>query len=198
MTKRRKYMKCLTNKKKILSFVLVVSIILSLSISAYAYVITYRGGYDDCPAYFKCYNGFSQATLTAVHNSCLSWNRTHSSALAYRNTATHSNTSYPNYNNSNEITKGSRGANKYLMQTTTYSIDGDYSICEADIDINVSHDFGTASTSYDTQTAMTHEMGHALGLGHSSNTSAIMYESLGKGETRNITSDDISGIAAIY
>ena len=185
-------------KSKIISMVLVVSLIMSLSVGVYAYKVTHEGGYDNYPAYFKCYNGFSQATITAIHNSCLAWNGTHSSALTYRNTTTHSNTTYPQYNSVNEFTKGYRGTNKYLMQTTAFSIDDNYSICEADIDFNVSHDFGTASTSYDVQTAVTHEMGHALGLDHSSNKSAIMYESLAKGVKRSIHSDDIAGIAAIY
>ena len=71
-------------------------------------------------------------------------------------------------------------------------------VYEADIDINVAHDFGTASTSYDTQTAITHEIGHLLGLSHSSDKNAIMYAVIKKGETRSINNDDRNGIAAIY
>jgi hypothetical protein len=112
-------------------------------------------------------------------------------------TTTHSSSIYPNLNGVNEITKGNRGENDYLMQTY-YINHTSTTVYEADIDINVDHDFGTADTSYDTQTVITHEIGHLLGLSHSSNTSAIMYAYLDKGETRSITTDDRNGIAAIY
>lgn len=118
--------------------------------------------------------------------------------LVYRNTSTHSNTQYPLRNGVNEITKGERGINKYVMVTNRINTAYSTTIYEADIDMNVSHPFGTASTSYNTQSVMTHEIGHLLGLGHSSNSSSIMYGSFNKGQIRYITSDDRNGINAIY
>ena len=185
-------------KFKIYSFTFFILItLLIFNISTSAYEVLYPMGYSNTPAYIKCYSGFSSNTLSAVHNACSSWNGTHSSALVYRNTATHSNTAYPLLNQSNEITKGSRGTNTYIMQT--YYTNKDYAtVFEADIDINVSFDFGSASTSYDTQSVITHEIGHLLGLGHSQYTSALMYGTINKGTIKSITSDDIAGIAAIY
>ncbi len=176
---------------------LVVSLVVGTVLYASAYSITHSSGYDNPPAYLKGYSGFSSGTVSAIHNACVGWNNTHSSALVYRLTSTHSSSLYPNLNEVNEITKGNRGENEYLMQTY-YTNHTSTTVYEADIDINVDHDFGTASTSYDTQTAITHEIGHLLGLSHSSNTSAMMYAYLDKGETRSITTDDINGIAAIY
>ncbi len=53
---------------------------------------------------------------------------------------------------------------------------------------------GTATTLYQT---VLHEIGHALGLAHSSNTTDIMYPSLGPGDT-NLGSADIQGIQILY
>lgn len=176
---------------------LVISLIICACLGVHAYSIKHSSGFDNPPAYLKGYSGFSPETELAIHNACVAWNNTHSSALVYRLTSTHSNTLSPLFNQENEITKGYRGENEYLMQTY-YTRHTSTTIYEADIDINVDHDFGTASTSYDTQTAITHEIGHLLGLTHSSDRNAIMYESLEKGEKRSINNDDRNGIAAIY
>lgn len=45
---------------------------------------------------------------------------------------------------------------------------------------------------------LAHEMGHALGLGHSSQSEALMYYSLGSKQEAILTEDDINGIAHIY
>jgi predicted Zn-dependent protease len=52
-------------------------------------------------------------------------------------------------------------------------------------------------TTYDLQTVALHEMGHALGLGHSTTSSAVMWPSYG-GVKRKLTSDDVNGIQAVY
>ncbi len=53
---------------------------------------------------------------------------------------------------------------------------------------------------FDLQEVQTHEYGHALGLGHSSNNSATMRPSTGAGNIsgRSIHSDDIAGVQFIY
>lgn len=176
---------------------LVISLLICACLGVAAYSLGHSSGFNNPPAYLKGYSGFSSGTVSAIHNACVGWNNTHSSGLVYRLTSTHSSMTYPNLNQVNEITKGNRGENEYLMQT--YYINHSYTtIYEADIDINVDHDFGTATTSYDTQTAITHEIGHLLGLSHSSDKNAVMYASLDKGETRSINNDDRNGIAAIY
>jgi len=43
-----------------------------------------------------------------------------------------------------------------------------------------------------------HELGHALGLDHSGDTSAVMYAYNGGCEFRSLTTDDRNGIIAIY
>jgi len=52
----------------------------------------------------------------------------------------------------------------------------------------------------DLQNAVTHEAGHALGLGHTSVTDAAMYPQSAKGEVgkRTLKEDDLDGISALY
>jgi hypothetical protein len=50
---------------------------------------------------------------------------------------------------------------------------------------------------YDLETVMAHEIGHSLGLLHSSFSNAVMY-SVYNGMKQSLTSDDIAGIQSIY
>jgi matrixin/putative peptidoglycan binding protein len=52
-------------------------------------------------------------------------------------------------------------------------------------------------TGMDLATVSVHELGHSLGLGHSSDTNAVMYAYFG-GIRRDLRSDDIAGIQSIY
>src|SRR5262249_25832740 len=70
-----------------------------------------------------------------------------------------------------------------------------YSIA-GDVKFNTGQNFNNGST-YDLTTVAAHEMGHALGLYHSSVVSAEMYSSY-QGIKSTLSSDDISGIQAIY
>ncbi|KAI3950859.1 hypothetical protein MKX01_021980 [Papaver californicum] len=51
----------------------------------------------------------------------------------------------------------------------------------------------------DLETLCLHELGHVLGLGHSSDTNAVMFSGIGGGQRkRTPTADDINGIRALY
>jgi hypothetical protein len=73
--------------------------------------------------------------------------------------------------------------------TNNYSIAGDF-------DFNTAQSLNIGST-YDIQTVALHELGHSLGSGHTTLSTAVMYPSY-HGITRALTSTDIATIQAIY
>jgi hypothetical protein len=72
----------------------------------------------------------------------------------------------------------------------------DYSIA-GDFDFNDTKTYNINGSAYDLQTVAMHELGHALGLGHSLTYGAVMYKSY-HGTLRGLTGDDVSGVQAIY
>ncbi len=98
-----------------------------------------------------------------------------------------------------------------LALTTVWYDTTDGEIFDADMEINSSDhiivvdgptpeatDAGAdGGTAYDLLSIMTHEAGHFLGLAHSTHTDAVMYTFYHPGTTA-LTSDDVSGICAIY
>jgi matrixin len=70
-----------------------------------------------------------------------------------------------------------------------------YSIA-GDINFNDTANYNIGTT-YDLQTVAMHEVGHALGLGHSTTPGSVMYPYY-SGTKRTLTSDDVAGIQAIY
>ncbi|WCJ20896.1 matrix metalloproteinase [Euphorbia peplus] len=57
---------------------------------------------------------------------------------------------------------------------------------------------GALEGAFDVQTVAVHEIGHLLGLGHSSVEGAIMFPSIPTGITKGLHIDDVQGIQALY
>ncbi|KAI3462975.1 hypothetical protein Pfo_019638 [Paulownia fortunei] len=57
---------------------------------------------------------------------------------------------------------------------------------------------GSVANAFDLETVALHEIGHLLGLGHSSVEAAIMFSGIGAGQIKNLHQDDIQGIRALY
>ena len=82
-----------------------------------------------------------------------------------------------------------------------------HQILEADIAFNVKHtEFAVVGSEhanlkgYDVQNAMTHELGHALGLAHNTLPNTVMFPSSTPGETskRALATDDVDGLRFLY
>jgi hypothetical protein len=76
-------------------------------------------------------------------------------------------------------------------------------LVEFDMELSSKVQWSTAETTpanhYDLWSTVLHEMGHAAGLGHTQDTSAVMYASLKAGhQRRTLTDDDIAGLEAGY
>ncbi|KAL0459166.1 UNVERIFIED_CONTAM: Metalloendoproteinase 3-MMP [Sesamum latifolium] len=57
---------------------------------------------------------------------------------------------------------------------------------------------GVVPGAVDMQTVGLHELGHILGLGHSTDDNSIMYPLFGSGQRKFLAQDDIDGIRALY
>ncbi|XP_075654864.1 metalloendoproteinase 1-like [Castanea sativa] len=57
---------------------------------------------------------------------------------------------------------------------------------------------GATPNAFDLETVALHEIGHLLGLGHSSVQGAIMWPNISPGVTQGLHRDDINGIKALY
>ncbi|CAI0455675.1 unnamed protein product [Linum tenue] len=57
---------------------------------------------------------------------------------------------------------------------------------------------GSVQKAFDVETVALHEIGHILGLMHSSVPTAIMYPAVGDGVTKELSRDDVHGFRALY
>lgn len=90
--------------------------------------------------------------------------------------------------------------NTLALTTVTYNVDTG-EIYDADIEVNGTMPISVGSpVQYDLQSILTHEVGHFLGLAHSNQPDATMYDKYQAGSTelRTLKADDIEGICKIY
>ncbi|KAL3818653.1 hypothetical protein ACJIZ3_004558 [Penstemon smallii] len=64
--------------------------------------------------------------------------------------------------------------------------------------VHLNADKNWSRNGFDIQSVGLHELGHALGLGHSRNKKAIMYPIIFPGEIKHLDEDDINGIRTLY
>lgn len=103
-----------------------------------------------------------------------------------------------------ELWPHSDSSNTLALTTVTFNPETG-EIYDGDMEINTAQQRVTLTDpvppdGYDFASVVTHETGHFLGLAHSGEVNATMSASYTPGNTamRNLTSDDIAGICAIY
>jgi len=93
----------------------------------------------------------------------------------------------------------------YYSSSTTGTCGGTtmVKITDADIAFNLSYDYttpaqGSCSSEIYLDSVVAHEVGHVIGLAHSSTSSALMYPSVAYCNDKQVASDDINGRNALY
>lgn len=90
------------------------------------------------------------------------------------------------------------------LAKTTVTFDADTgTILDADIEVNHAYNeftLGDDRVVYDLQSVITHEIGHFVGLDHSSDGSATMFSGYDEGSTelRSLEADDVEALCAVY
>ncbi len=172
--------------------------------SAYAYSINYSNGYDNFYVdgmTIRMSSSFSSESKTATTNAIEEWDSEFSGDYMSRG-SDYSATIFPLNDGVNAVTKSDKG-DTWLMvcNYTTYNVFLG-KIYEFDIHVNTYHPWKTdgSSDAYDVQNVMTHEVGHALGIGHSDVVGATMMQGsyLGMMSKRSIEADDKAALAYIY
>jgi hypothetical protein len=92
---------------------------------------------------------------------------------------------------------GGSGVLAHAYQPGTEAIFGGGGTVAGDVHMDVDENWTDNAGGIDIFTVMLHELGHALGLGHSDDINAIMYPFYG-GPNRTLGADDIAGIQALY
>lgn len=148
----------------------------------------------------------STELLTAVRNAYKTWSNV---SCSYYTSSDQGVVNLPSGNKNDHVNtnvwvaawSASYGQTALGITQTSYD---PYSgkILDADTLYNPNYSWSTTGSSYkiDVQSVATHEIGHQLGLGHSSYQDATMFYATGQGDTsqRSLHTDDINGICAIY
>ena len=158
-------------------------------------------GNDFVDQYYNPANEPSGVSVAQLKASQAAWNDVAASAFVFNNAG--------NTNRCPSLVKECRGKQKFdgwndvgwldIKDPNTLGVTwSGTSTDEADMVLDTGHSWATDNvTNYDVQTVLTHEEGHALGLGHSGVVGAIM-EAIYAGPRRGLHADDIAGVSALY
>lgn len=204
ITEEKQMLKKSSTKKhltQMLAIALVLVSILSVgSISVSAYSTLTGKGIQQRPLTFYAVSG-TDSLYTSSLQSCMStWNNAgYGTMFRYGGTKNKlANALADGTSTFYTITLSKTGV--YAVTTTHYNISTNY-IQEVDMSLNTAYNYSSIIVDgVDLASVLTHELGHALGLDHSSNTEATMYHSYSNGETkkRSLHTDDLNGLAYLY
>jgi hypothetical protein len=163
-----------------------------------------KWGVQQVPYYINPVNSsMSEANaIAAIQAGAAAWSMQSSATIMpYYMGQTSGNTLTKNGKNEVFFRNASSGS---LYGETLWWYDGSYRLVEADIVYYSTYPFFAGNSGCSNgiylEDAAAHEFGHALGLGHSSLSSATMYPTMSKCSTsaRVLDPDDLAGIEALY
>jgi hypothetical protein len=188
--------------KKQLITIALFSCILALCVSAvgYAYTFYNKPIQSTNTLTFTLHSGYSTTSNQHFSDAKDRWNTAAGRNYLAKSTATHSYTNYPNNDGVNLVYRVNTGSPTYLAEVQPYN-SGNY-VVSADINLNMYFSWANSAQPgyYDVGTAFLHELGHVMGLGHSTNiNAAAMYPTQATNvAVRYLGTDDENGIKAIY
>jgi hypothetical protein len=157
------------------------------------------------------YAGFTSSTMQTLVNDAIDdyWGKVPTSALSLSVAGTKSIdvsadtlTTAANKADNNTIVVGCSSSSSVFTSSSTLAVGGiacASGICKAAVLLNDTSSTQLASLSSSViVTTFAHELGHALGLGHSSQQYALMYYSLSNKTQKTLSQDDIDGISYLY
>lgn len=165
---------------------LLATLLVSMAIPTSAYV--YNGYYwHQGYAHYSIDSTVPSGWTTSIASGASAWNNAGTSFYFY----TLGGSNYLYYKSLSPLST-------LATTTTTYS-GNSISACTTTFNSNDPWSTTGALGYYDVQSVATHEFGHWLSLGHSSNSAAVMYPTISSGvKKRTLNSDDTSGIQYIY
>jgi len=157
---------------------------------------------------FILHQNFASATVTDCNNLMYDWNHHAGRTLTYRHATTrHTKTNYGSLmlsDKQNYIYRKDVGKDNYVAQTKPYYSNG--ILTEADINVNIALSFVNSvrldnDEPLDIYFVLLHEVGHVIGLNHSTYPFAVMGANYKVGYIymyRTLRPDDITGVRALY
>lgn len=187
--------------EKILVWLLLIALSCTMLVTTVqAYVL--KGWHVEPNLKFLPSRDFSSTTRSGFQSAAEKWNFAIGDTVLQISSATHLEDQYPNKEDDESLIYYVDDGEEYLAECTTYLQPTARDIVRsADININAYYDWtdGKAANKYDYQSVFTHELGHALGLGHTTYDDCVMFPTSSPNSTRrNLGDDDIAGIEAIY
>lgn len=162
---------------------------------AYAYNHVLYSSYwtnNKTSIFYRMQNTFDPLTKTQFENATKAWNKSLPSDFLYKSAFETADNS-PGKDGINTVTKNAYGATSFTGEHIPYT-NSSGRVIESDIRINSSHVWANSAQpgKYDVQSTLTHELGHALRVGHSSTYADTMYGSASTNTDykRTPTSDD--------
>lgn len=120
------------------------------------------------PWSFSIWSGFTTLTKSQIIDSATTWENVVVTSVFDTSSFTTTSTlnDIDNYDSINSVTGKSMGTSDNALMMTYSHNNGYGTPLEVDINVNKSYSWANSATpgKYDVQSAMTHEMGHALGL----------------------------------
>lgn len=187
-------------RKTLMAFIVSIAL---LVVPSFAYAYTLENHKMDSQMWYNASDYFTDLTRANMRQAMSEWNAhiPEYRGLCY-NPATHNQSQYDRtQDGQNRIYKHPDGDDSTLATNYWWYWTNTGIIYESDIVVNSRQSWtnGAAPGAHDIKSVMKHELGHTLGLGHSSFWIAVMLPTLPDNTVRcDLKSDDLGALAARY